>query len=382
VRVEIVQGGVDELLPEWDRLFKADPSATPFVSPAWARAWLEHWDPSAQPWIVTMRDGEDLVGLAPLVLRKRGPLRALDVLGKEPGDYWAPLARPETRAETSRLLVSELSRRRGEWDLLFLDCLPQGSEAERTLVSDSLRIHRRAATRCPGIELPATLDEYLATFSSRRRSNLRRHLKRLDGGEIELVTVTDVDRLPEAIARWQDLRVRQWDHRAKEMDPNHRTDRFRDFMLAAATSMVPDGLALVWEFRVGGEVAGAWLHLADDRAFYWYLGGFDPAHSALGLGKICILEGVRSSIAAGRSYFDFTRGSEPFKYQFGARDRFSPHLVVGSGSARSGAALRAVAAGDALRRTVRRSRTARLVAKRDRATARGLADPDVAGSPP
>src|SRR5215212_3588136 len=97
MRVEIVKSGVEELAPEWDRLFEADPTATPFVSSGWARAWLEHWDPSAQPWIVTIRDGEDLVGLAPLVLRRRGALRALEVLGKEPGDYWAPLARPEAR---------------------------------------------------------------------------------------------------------------------------------------------------------------------------------------------------------------------------------------------------------------------------------------------
>ena len=95
MQVDIVHSGIEGLVPEWDRLFAADPTATPFISTAWADAWLEHWDPSAQPWIVTVRDGEDLVGLAPLVARKQGPLRTLHVLGKEPGDYWAPLARPE-----------------------------------------------------------------------------------------------------------------------------------------------------------------------------------------------------------------------------------------------------------------------------------------------
>jgi CelD/BcsL family acetyltransferase involved in cellulose biosynthesis len=104
---------------------------------------------------------------------------------------------------------------------------------------------------------------------------------------------------------------------------------------------------------------GAWLHLVDDRAFYWYLGGFDPAHSAVGLGKICILEGIRSSIAAGRRYFDFTRGSEPFKYEYGSRDRFSPHMVIGSRRGRSAAALNAVKAVDAAKRTVRRRWPAR-----------------------
>ena len=116
----------------------------------------------------------------------------------------------------------------------------------------------------------------------------------------------------------------------------------------------PAGLAVVWEFRVAGKDVGAWFHLVDDRTFYWYLGGFDPAQSGLGLGKISILEGIRSSIAAGRRYFDFTRGQEPFKYQYGATDRCSPDLVVGR-PVRSRAALRAVATGDAVKRAARRN---------------------------
>lgn len=368
MRVEIVEGGVEALLPEWDRLFAADPSATPFVSTGWAEAWLEHWDPSARPWIVTIRDGEDLVGLAPLVTRIHGPLRALHVLGKEPGDYWAPLARPEVRDETSRLLASELVRRRGDWDLLYLDCLPQGSPTERALASDDLRIYRRPSTPCPGMELPATFDEYMATLPSRRRGNLRRHLKRLDAGEVELVTVSDPARLPEAMARWQELRLSRWDRRYEEMDPDHRTDRFLDFMLAAMMRMVPAGLAVVWEFRLEGKVIGAWIHLVDDHSFYWYLGGFDPAQSSLGLGKICVMEGIRSSIAEGRRYFDFTRGAEPFKYQYGATDRLSPHLVVGSDRPRSRSALWAVETGDATRRAARATRDFARSASRRRGT--------------
>ena len=77
MQVEIVESGLEALRPEWDRLFASDPTATPFVSSAWAEAWLKHWDPAALPWIVTVRDGNDLVGLAPLVARtQRAAARA------------------------------------------------------------------------------------------------------------------------------------------------------------------------------------------------------------------------------------------------------------------------------------------------------------------
>ena len=62
-------GSLDALLPEWEELFEADAEATPFSSAGWARAWWPHWSRASQPWIVTVRDGDRLVGLAPLVPR-------------------------------------------------------------------------------------------------------------------------------------------------------------------------------------------------------------------------------------------------------------------------------------------------------------------------
>ena len=285
------------------------------------------------------------------------------MLGKEPGDYWSPLATPEARDEVLRLLVSELSSRGRDWDLLYVDCLHEGSPLEPAL-KQGLRVHQRPPTRCPGIELPDSFDDFLSRLPSKRRNNMRRHLKRLDDGELELSTVTDLGQLPETMARWHAMRLSQWDGRDKEMDPDHQTGRFLDFMLAAATRLVPAGLAVVWEFRLDGQVIGAWFHLLDDRTFYWYLGGFDLSHSSLGLGKICVLEGIRSSIAAGRTYFDFTRGEEPFKYQYAAVDRLSPDLVLGHGGPRSAAALRVVAARDALKSAARSNRTLRRVTRR------------------
>ena len=172
-----------------------------------------------------------------------------------------------------------------------------------------------------------------------RRGNLRRHLRRLDEGEVELREVRDPSELPRALARWQELRQLQCDERGRSLNPMHRTDRFRAFLLEAVQALVPAGQALVWEFRVAGQTAGIYVNFVDSRSFYWYLGGFDPAHAALGIGKIAIAAGIRQSIEKGRARYDFTRGPEPYKYWYGATDRQAPSIVVGSSRPRSRAAL-------------------------------------------
>lgn len=85
-------------------------------------------------------------------------------------------------------------------------------------------------------------------------------------------------------------------------------------MLDAVRRLVPAGLALVWELRHEDEIAGVYVNFMDERSFYWYLGGFDPALTHLGLGTIAIAAGIRASFEAGREVYDFGRGEEAYKY--------------------------------------------------------------------
>ena len=345
MRVELVEGaGVEAALAEWAELHAADPDATPFVSAAWARAWMAHWPHAGRPWVLLVRDGARLAGVAPLTLERRGPLRVLGMLGKEPGDYWDLLSAPGDRDAVAAAVAAELARRRQEWDVGVLSCLGPGSPTPRALADAGLRVRPRPAVACPAIELPGSWEAYLGSLPRDRRRNLRRHLRRLDEGEVELHEVADPAELPAVLARWQELRARQWDERGRTLTAAHRSDAFRDFLLAVAQALVPAGQALVWTFRVGGELAGVYVNFADRSAFYWYLGGFDPAHAGLGLGKIAIAAGIRSSIERGRARYDFTRGSEPYKYWYGASDRPAPSLLVGSGAPRSRATLVAASA--------------------------------------
>lgn len=354
LRVDVFQRDLEELFPEWEALFAADPLATPFLSVGWARAWLRHWAGPAKPWVLAVRDHDaSLVALAPLVLVQEGRLRVGRVLGKEPGDYWDVLSLPSAREQATRAIGGALVDAYREWDVVRLDALPPGSSTDRTLEGKGLRIHRHERVSYPAIRLPESFGEYLATLPTKRRTNLRRHLRALDEGEVELRDVREPGQVGDAVVRWHELHVRRWDEMGKTLNPLHRSEHFRDFMTDVAHALVPAGLQLVWELRKDGDVVGEFVNFVDDRSFYLYLGGFEPAFSRLGLGKIVIAHAIRTSIAAGRRYFDFTRGSEGYKYQeYGAKDREGHSLLIGNRRLRSRRVLLGTAARDRAR-TVR-----------------------------
>jgi CelD/BcsL family acetyltransferase involved in cellulose biosynthesis len=331
--VTLHQDQIGELLPEWAELFAVDDRATPFQSPGWARAWWKYWAGGSKPWLLAVRDAGRLVGLAPLCSDSVLGLRRLRVNG-EPADYWEVLALPEHRPAVEETLGGELQRRQRDWDLLVLGQLPHGSSTAARLQRAGLRTAHRSEVACPAIDLPESFDAYLATLPSSRRTNLRRRLRNLDGGKLEL-RVPAVEDLPEAIDRWQALRQRQWAAMGKRLNPEHSGSRFRDFLLDVTTDLVPAGLALMWEFVHEGDVVGSFVNFCDGRAFYQYLGGFAPELGSLAIGKVATAEGIRASIAAGRSSYDFMRGDEEYKYWYGAENRPSPSVVLTSDRARS-----------------------------------------------
>jgi CelD/BcsL family acetyltransferase involved in cellulose biosynthesis len=276
-----------------------------------------------------------------------GGLRLLSVNG-EPGDYWNVLARPEHRTAVEEVVGRELHRRRREWDVVALSQLPPGSSTADGLERAGLRAGHRTAVPCPGITLPESFDAYLASLPTSRRTNLRRRLRNLDEGELEL-RVPAIEELPAAIERWQALRVRQWTAMGKRLTREHTEERFRDFLVDVTTELAPEGLALVWEFLHDGEVVGSFINFRDSRAFYQYLGGFAPELGRLAIGKVATAEGIRSSIAAGLTYYDFMRGAEPYKYWYGAADHASPGVVFSNDRVRSRLASRLTALAPPLR---------------------------------
>jgi CelD/BcsL family acetyltransferase involved in cellulose biosynthesis len=328
---------------DWQELFEQDEAATPFSSPGWARPWMRHFGEGLTPWVVTVRREGRLAGMAAFVLVRRGSLRLLRVLGKEPADYWDVLARPADRAGVTASVFAALHELRREWDLLVLDALPPLSGTGEALAdSPALHLRRRASIPCPGVSLPGTLDEYLAGLQRRRRTKFRRHLRVADEGEVDVRRVEAPAELPEAIDAWHALRRAQWSELpGREMFELQGTDRFRDFMRDVALELVPAGLAELREMRRDGALVGSYLSFVDARAYYLYLGGFDPIAAKLELGSVNLCLSIRASIEAGLGYFDFMAGAEPYKYWYGATDRSMTPLVAGNSRLRSRIALAA-----------------------------------------
>ncbi len=118
------QQGLARLRPEWEELWRRDPLATPFQSPAWIFAWWSVFGTS-EPVLLTARANGELVGLLPLYLLREPGCRKLLPIGVGLSDYIDALCDP-AGIGCPDLLVAAMSDTPG-WDECWLPDLAPDS---------------------------------------------------------------------------------------------------------------------------------------------------------------------------------------------------------------------------------------------------------------
>jgi CelD/BcsL family acetyltransferase involved in cellulose biosynthesis len=124
------------------------------------------------------------------------------------------------------------------------------------------------------------------------------------------------------------LRLHQsrWQQRA--MPGMLAEDAVRSFHREAAMSLLQRGCLRPHSLRLDGKVIASFYGFSDSRTTSYYLGGFDPEVRALSPGLLIVGHAIEVAAREGCREFDFLRGQEPYKYEWGAEDRPSCRLML------------------------------------------------------
>jgi len=324
---------LEAIEPQWRGLWQRDVSATPFESPDWLLPWTRHIWGGGRIYAIAVRDGRELVGLAPLFFWGYGgrpEIIRVSFLGAGITDHLGMLAAPGFEVAAARLVCERLLAIDREWQVCELEELRPGSPLLRAELPPGWIAHDAPAGVCPVLTLPATVDELYAGLQSKFRRNLRVAEERLraEGAEFVLATPQDADEFMRALFR---LHAARWQERS---EPGMlATGALQSFHLAAAGRFAGHDCLRLSAIRLGGEIIAVQYNLRRDRRVYAYLSGFDPAHGRNSPGAALLAFAIRSALEEGSAEIDFLRKREEFKYQWGARDRVNRRLILSHAAA-------------------------------------------------
>lgn len=302
---------LESLRGEWQQLYAACPTATPFLAHAWVAAWARAYCPAGSLRVVVVRSSGRLVAAVPLCLVRRRGWPALVPLGAGISDYTDILLAENSTAVRAAVTAALLAE--PGWRLLELPELrPDAVALDWTVEWPGRTTRLPAAT---SLELPGVpLDALLQRLPSRTASVIRRKLRRSDALGIATAQVP-AERTAEAIAEMLRLHEEQW--RGRGINAEHLTVRFREHLTRAVPQLVADGQAVVLEHRLDGALVASQVGLLGQDLLGYYLAGISPGlKEQIDVASLLIRADVELTVAHGFSRYSLMRGEEDYKLRW------------------------------------------------------------------
>jgi CelD/BcsL family acetyltransferase involved in cellulose biosynthesis len=306
------------LEPQWDSLLARSATDYPFLRYGYQQAWWEHrgggeW-PAAELRIAVWKEDGEIRGFAPLFRAINDGRPVFYLIGSaEISDYLDVIAPREFHtAFCTRLLDALSTLPEAEIQALDLHNLHASSPTIPVLETEAARrgwkTDRQPLQVCPVVTLPASWDEYLESLDKKTRHEIRRKLRRAEGGEdpveMKLYGAGEVEELLRLMA----------------LDPNKAaflTPSMRRQFRAVAESAEKMGMLQLAFLETGERKIAAFFNFEYRQRIWVYNSGMDPQYSASSPGWVLLALLIRRAIETGCRVFDFMRGDEPYKFQWG-----------------------------------------------------------------
>jgi CelD/BcsL family acetyltransferase involved in cellulose biosynthesis len=307
---------VEPTVAEWDALAVA--AQRPFCAPAWLLAWWRHaapGDPLLR--IVVVRDGDRIVGVAPLFAARWRGLWTYSLLGTHTTWRIEPLAAAGREDDVAAAFADALAAAEPFPDLIHLEGVPADSPWPDLLARHwpgkrAFR-HDRPVTPAPTLALAADdLDGWLKGKSSNFRQQMRRMRRKLEkeGAVFRMAqTPEEIDR---DLAEFERLHRARWDWRGGSMSLTPGSD---GMLREAGRALVGEGRFRLVSIELDGKVINSQLHVAAGGEVSYWNGGFDADYSAFKPSFVGLLHAIGDALERDDVRFDLGPGAQDYKYR-------------------------------------------------------------------
>jgi len=286
-----------------------------FVLPAWMQVWWQVFGSGADMFIRTVRDGDKIIGIAPLMVKDG---TACLIGGIDVCDYLDFIIVPGKEQDFFNVLVDELKKsgikrldlkhvRPDSTALTSLESLARSRRYEVTSTKEDVSLE---------MDLPSAFEDYLELLTTKQRHEVRRKLRRLsEEGKIEYRFVNSGTALPTAMNTFFKMFIESRQDKA-----NFMTERMKSFFNLLADTMAGVGLLRLGVLELDNQPVAEIMCFDYNNCIYLYNSGYDPRYTSLSAGLLSKVLAIKDSIEKGKKRFDFLKGEEIYKYHLGGKE--------------------------------------------------------------
>jgi CelD/BcsL family acetyltransferase involved in cellulose biosynthesis len=243
-------------------------------------------------------------------------------------------ARPDLEDEVFGRIASHLRESSHEWDLLDLQYMDPAQPFFDLMSGERGSSVHDDCGICPRIKLPSEWQVYLSGLQPKRRSELKRLMRRAEEQDAEIEHVGDPEQLSDAL---DDLvRLNQTRLRAKLGQNWSWSEPYRSFTRETLERFIAEGRLRLLFMKVGKSRKAANYMFRYKDTMYGELNGFDDDGASANLLRPLMGAGIRAAIEEGCTTFDLQLGDQPSKFEWGVADLLSLSRIAVYGSSLAG----------------------------------------------
>lgn len=316
------------LEPEWDSLLRQSETNSIFQTWRYLSLWWKHFGSKSELAILTARREGELLGIAPLQIRrgKSGPrkhllhLCFLGSLAPAEGLLFDFIVRKGEEIPVMEAFFAASSPLFSlHWDLLYLPFPPSQSPCIAALRNAAGPLHARLREipqeDSPLIEFRPSWEDFLATLSCKFRGNLRTAIRGLQekvgAEEIRAGRDMSVAAMHEALTSFSSARWK--DERKTPLSPE-----FLGFERDLLETFHRDGLLEFYGWRKGEVMISLNCCFAHNSLLWGYQMGWNPEFARHSPGQVAMASVVRHGIEQGFRGLNMLLGGGSYKSAWAA----------------------------------------------------------------
>jgi len=286
-----------------------------FVLPAWLEVWWQEFGAGADLYLSAVRQGEKIMGIAPLLVREK---TASFIGSANVCDYLDFVVTPGRETDFFNVVLDDL-REQGIVQL-NLESLRPDSTVLTCLAgiagNRGYQVLCRPEDVSLELELPPTWDEYLATLTAKQRHEVRRKLRRLsEASRVDYHFIQNSAAVPDAMDTFLKMFTESREDKATFL-----TAQMESFFRSLASTMAEAGMLRLGVLEMDALPTAMIMCFAYDDCVYLYNSGYDLQYNSLSVGLLSKVLAIKESIEEGAKRFDFLKGNEIYKYHLGGQE--------------------------------------------------------------
>jgi CelD/BcsL family acetyltransferase involved in cellulose biosynthesis len=215
-----------------------------------------------------------------------------------------------------------------QWKKLDLFNLPARTPAllsiKKAALDAGFDVNQEILQPAPSIQLPSSWEDFLNSLDDRYREEINRKNRNAESYflPVDWYIASDQDTLDSDLDAFLDLMADNPEKARFLTGPMRK--QIKDIALSADR----EGWLQLAFLTVGGVKAAGYLNFDFQNVIWVYNSGINSTFENISPGWVLLSRLIEWAIQQERSIFDFMRGDEAYKYQFGGKDQHVVRITI------------------------------------------------------